>query len=235
MADIDVLEASFREDMTKGELRSLRQQGMVPCIIYGDGKDPAKVSMDLRYIVKELHRGGFQGRVYDVQIGDRKQRCLPRDVQLHPVTDDPLHVDFLRLSANARVSVNIPVVFVGEEDSPGLERGGVLNVVRYEVELDCPADAIPEQVELSLAGLEIGDALKISDASLPDGVEPTITDRDFTIATIAAATAVAEEAAEEQAEAEAEAEAEADEEATEGEEGEGAEEGGDAEEGDGDK
>ncbi|WP_417518241.1 50S ribosomal protein L25/general stress protein Ctc [Minwuia sp.] len=234
MADFDVLDATMRERTTKGGVRAMRQQGLVPCVVYGNGVDPAMVAVDNRIIVKELNRGGFQGRVYELQVGNKKQRCLPRDVQLHPVTDVPLHVDFLRLSDDARVDVNVPVVFIDEEGSPGLERGGVLNVVRYEVELSCPADAIPESVELALTGLEIGDAVKISDAKLPDGVEPTITDRDFTIATIAAATAVAEEAAEEQAELEAEADAEAEEGEGEEGEGEGGEEGSD-DEGAGDK
>ena len=227
MADFDVIEASARETTTKGSIRALRQQGMVPCVVYGEGKDPAMVAVDQRIIDKELHRGGFQGRVYELQLGSKKQRILPKDVQLHPVTDVPLHVDFMRLSDDARVSVNVPVTFVDEEGSPGLTRGGVLNVVRYEVELSCPADAIPESIELVLTGLDIGDAVKISDVKLPDGVEPAITDRDFTIATIAAATAVAEEAAEEQAEAAAEAEADDEAEGGEGEDG--GEEGGDEE------
>lgn len=227
MADYDLIEATVRESTTKGGIRALREQGMVPAVVYGDGKDPALIAVDHRIINKELHRGGFQGRVYELTIGGKKkQRCLPRDVQLHPVSDFPLHVDFQRLAADARVSVNVPVNFVDEDGSPGLKRGGVLNVVRYEVELSCPADAIPESIDLILTGLDIGDAVKISDVTLPDGVEPTITDRDFTIATIAAATAVAEEAAEEQAEAEAEAAADAEDE--DGAEGEG-EDGGDAE------
>jgi len=226
MADFDVIEASARESATKGGVRALRAEGLVPGVVYGDGKDPALVAVDQRIIDKELHRGGFQGRVYELQIGSRKQRILPKDVQLHPVTDVPLHVDFLRISADARVQVEVAVHFLGEEDSPGLKRGGVLNVVRHEVELSCPATAIPEFIEVPLSGLDIGDAAKISDVKLPEGVEPTITDRDFTIATIAAATAVAEEAAEEQAEAEAEAAADAEDE--DGAEGEG-EDGGDAE------
>lgn len=210
MADFDVIEASVRESSTKGGVRELRQQGMVPAVVYGDGKDPAMVSVDNRIITKELHRGGFQGRVYELQIGKRKQRILPKDVQLHPVTDVPLHIDFLRLSDDARVSVNVPVTFVDEEGSPGLVRGGVLNVVRYEVELACPADAIPENIEIVLTGKEIGDALKISDVKLPDGVEPAINDRDFTIATIAAAMAAAEEDDEDQGDGEEGAEGGAD-------------------------
>lgn len=229
MADMDIIEASMRDVTTKGAVRTLRQQGKVPAVVYGDKKEPASIAVEFGVVVKELHRGGFMGRVYEVRVGDRKQRCLPRDVQLDPVTDAPIHIDFLRLSANARVAVNIPVIFVGEEESPGLVRGGVLNVVRHEVELDCPADAIPENIEVSLAGLDINDAAKISDVTLPQGVEPTITDRDFTIATIAASTAVAEEQAEEQADSEAEAVAETDAEETEGEEAEGGE-GGEAEE-----
>jgi large subunit ribosomal protein L25 len=221
MADFDVIEGSMREQTSKGGIRSLREGGMVPAVVYGDGKEPALISIDHRIVTKELHRGGFQGRVYELQIGKKKQRILPKDVQLHPVTDVPLHIDFLRLSADARVSVNVPVQFVDEDGSPGLKRGGVLNVVRYEVELSCPADAIPENIELVLTGLEIGDALKISDVKLPDGVEPAITDRDFTIATIAAATVAEEETDGEEGEGEEGADGDA-----EGGDAEGGEEGG---------
>lgn len=214
MSDTDVIEVSVRERTTTGGVRSLRQSGMVPGVVYGNDREPALVAVDRRVVVKELNRGGFMGRVYELQLDGRKQRCLPRDVQLHPVSDDPLHVDFLRLADDAKIAVMVPVHFANEELSAGLKRGGVLNIVRHEVELLCPNDHIPEFIEIDLTGTDIGDSLKISDVKLPGDVEATITDRDFTIATITGSSAVVDEAAEAAAEAEAEA-ADGDEEETE--------------------
>lgn len=218
MSDTDVIEVSARERTTTGGVRSLRQSGMVPGVVYGNDREPALVAVDRRVVIKELNRGGFMGRVYELQLDGRKQRCLPRDVQLHPVSDAPLHVDFLRLADDAKIAVMVPVHFANEELSDGLKRGGVLNIVRHEVELLCPNDHIPEFIEIDLTGTDIGDSLKISDVKLPGDVEATITDRDFTIATITGSSAVVDEAAEAAAEAEAEA-ADGDEEETgEGEE-----------------
>ena len=148
-----------------------------------------------RELDRELRTGAFLATVYDVQTGGDKERVLPRDVQFDPVTDRVLHVDFLRVSAASTVTVQVPVNFLNEEESPGLKRGGLLNVVRHEIEMTCRADAIPSGVEVDLTGLEIGDSIHISMIALPEGVAPTITDRDFTVATIAAPTVVQEEAA----------------------------------------
>lgn len=210
MSDVEAMEVTAREQTTTGGVKTLRRSGMVPGIIYGNNREPAMVAIDRRAVVKELNRGGFMGRVYELNLNGRKQRCLPRDVQLHPVTDVPLHVDFLRLADDAKIAVMVPVLFSNEEECVGLKRGGVLNIVRHEVELLCPNDNIPENIELDLTGRDIGDSLKISDVKLPGDVEATITDRDFTIATITGSSAVVEEAAEEAAEAEAEAAAESD-------------------------
>lgn len=209
MSDMDVIEVSARERTTTGGVRTLRQSGMVPGVVYGNNREPALVAVDRRVVVKELNRGGFMGRVYELQLDGRKQRCLPRDVQLDPVSDDPIHVDFLRLADDAKIAVMVPVHFSDEELSKGLKRGGVLNIVRHEVELLCPSDNIPESIELSLKGSDIGDSLKISDVKLPGDVEATITDRDFTIATITGSSAAVEEAQDAQDDAEAEAAAEA--------------------------
>lgn len=217
MSDVEAMEVTAREQTTTGGVKTLRRSGMVPGIIYGNNREPAMVAIDRRAVVKELNRGGFMGRVYELNLNGRKQRCLPRDVQLHPVTDVPLHVDFLRLADDAKIAVMVPVLFTNEEECVGLTRGGVLNIVRHEVELLCPNDSIPENIELDLTGRDIGDSLKISDVKLPGDVEATITDRDFTIATITGSSAVVEEAAEEAAEAEAEAAAESEDEG-EGEE-----------------
>ena len=147
----------------------------------------------MRELQKDLRRAGFTNRLCEVALGDQKVRVLPREVQVHPVTDVPVHVDFMRLSPRARIRLDIPVVFVDEEESPGIKRGGILNVVRHDIEFVCRADAIPENIVISLAGLDIGDSVHISSVTLPEGTKPTITDRDFTIATIASPTVHVEE------------------------------------------
>jgi large subunit ribosomal protein L25 len=173
---------------------------MVPGVIYGSKKDPAMISLQAKELIRHMNTSGFFARLYDVELGKGKERVLARDVQLDPVTDHPIHIDFLRVSATTTVTVAVPVVFINEEDCPGLTMGGVLNVVRYEIDLVCRADAIPQQLEVDLTGLEFGDGAHISNVKLPDGVEPTITDRDFTIVTIAAPVAEVEEEVEEGAE-----------------------------------
>jgi len=192
MAEISTIAAQRRERAGKGPARAARRAGRVPGIIYGAKKDPAMVTLDPRELDRELNTGGFMATIYDVQIEQDKERVLPRDVQFDPVTDRPIHVDFLRVSATTSVTVQVPVNFLNEEESPGLKRGGLLNVVRHEIEMICRADAIPSAIEIDLTGLDIGDSIHISMISLPDGVAPTITDRDFTVATIAAPTVVQE-------------------------------------------
>ena len=198
MAEITTIAAERRERAGKGPARAARRAGRVPGVIYGDKKDPAMVTLDPRQLDRELKTGGFLATIYNIEVDRAKERVLPRDVQFDPVTDRPLHVDFLRVSAATSVTVQVPVNFLNEEESPGLKRGGLLNVVRHEIEMNCRADAIPSAIDVDLTGLDIGDSIHISMISLPDGVEPTITDRDFTVATIAAPTlAVEEEEAEE--------------------------------------
>lgn len=213
MSDANILEAEPRERVGKGAARATRRAGRVPCVIYGAKKDPIAISilpLDLR---KNLQTGDFFSSVYDIKVnGGDIERVLPREVQLHPVTDVPQHVDFLRVSSATRVTVEVPCEFINEEECTGLKRGGVLNVVRYAIEVLCAVDAIPRSIVVDLAGLDIGDSVHFSHVSVPDGVEPTISDRDFTIATIAAPTVVEEEA-----------ETDEDLEAVEGAEGEGAE------------
>lgn len=199
MSDVASLEAEAREQAGKGAARALRRNGRVPAVIYGDKKDPVTISIDRQLLHQELSQSGFYLRLYDIKVNGKSERVLPRDVQRHPVTSAPLHVDFLRISAGATIAVNVGVVFENEELSPGLKRGGVLNVVRYEIELVCPAAAIPESIIIDLTGLDIGDGIHISSVTLPPDVEPSISDRDFTIATIAAPT-VQEEVTEEEGE-----------------------------------
>lgn len=226
MSEIHKLAAEPRERAGKGAARAARRAGRVPGVIYGARKDPVLITLDPRDLRREIGGGGFFAKLFDVELGGGSERVLPRDLQLHPVTDRPIHVDFLRVSRDTRIDVMVPVVFLNEEESPGLKRGGVLNVVRHEIELSCRADAIPPRIEVDLTGRDIGDSAHISEIALPEGVRPTITDRDFTIATIAAPSVIREEAAEAAEAAEGEVpEGEVPEaEAAEGAPGEGAEE-----------
>lgn len=213
MAETISFHAEPRDGAGKGPARQLRRTGRVPAVIYGERKDQQMISLEARALRRELSNPRFFSTLCSLQLDGEAIRVLPREVQLHKVTDDPLHADFVRVSRGTTIHVTVQVAFLNEDISPGLKRGGVLNVVRREIELVCPADSIPEQIELDLAKADIGDSLHISQVTLPAGVHPAITDRDFTIATIAAPTVVAEEAAEEQeaaaeaAGAEAEAEA----------------------------
>ncbi|MPZ08673.1 MAG: 50S ribosomal protein L25/general stress protein Ctc [Kiloniellaceae bacterium] len=206
MSDIVEMPAVARERAGKGPARAARRAGQVPGVIYGAKKDPNMIAVEERYLNKLLHQGGFFSTLFDVKVNGKAERVLARDVQFDPVTDKPVHIDFLRVSATTSVHVEVAVHFINEDQSPGLRGGGVLNVVRHEVELTCRADAIPQHIEVDLSGLDIGDGVHISMIKLPDGVHPTITDRDFTIATIAAPTVVRDEAAAEQVPAEGEAE-----------------------------
>ena len=215
------LHAEVRERAGKGAARAVRRAGRVPGVVYGGKKSPLLVSVDPRDIRRGLDAGTFLSTIYSIDLGSETERVVPRDVAMHPVKTMPQHVDFMRVTADTRITVEVPVHFLNEEECPGLKRGGVLNVVRYHVEVECGIDNIPQGFDLDLTGLDIGDSIHASALSLPAGVELTITDRDFTIATVAAPTVVSEEetaAAETAAVAEgAEAPAEA-EETAEGEE-----------------
>jgi len=193
MADITVMAATAREKVGKGSARASRREGHVPAVIYGDGKPPLSITVERKQLVRDLETGSFFTSIYDVQIDGTGNRVLPRDVQLHPVSDIPMHVDFLRIGANTTVAVEVPVEFLNEDTCPGLRQGGVLNFVRYAVEVSCRPDLIPNSIVVDLAGAEMGDSLHISAVELPEGVTATITDRDFTIATIAAPTVVVDE------------------------------------------
>ena len=194
MTDITVLTANAREKVGKGSAREARRQGNIPAVIYGDKKSPIPIVVEQKILVRHLNTGGFFNTLFDIDVNGELNRVLPRDVQLHPVTDVPEHVDFLRVSATTKVSVEVPVEFIGDDVSPGIKSGGVLNVVRYTVEVSCTPDLIPNTLLLDLSSAEIGDSLHISAVNLPEGVTPTISDRDFTIATIVAPTVVRDEA-----------------------------------------
>lgn len=190
-----IFEAQRRERSGKGPARALRREGKVPAIIYGGRGEPMPVALPFKELKRELGTNPrFFSTVFELDFGGDKLKVLPREAQLHPVSDDPLHVDFLRAEQGAVVTVDVPVRFVREDQSPGMKRGGVLNIVRREIELLCPADAIPGEIVVDLSGREIGDTIHISQVSLPQGVRPTITDRDFTICSIVPPTVAVEEA-----------------------------------------
>lgn len=180
------LKAEARERVGKGSARYLRRNGKIPAVIYGGKQPPLAITLPYKEVFLKIHAGGFMTTLATIDVDGEKISVLPKEYQLDPVRDFLLHVDFLRIGKDTIVTVEVPVHFVGEDDSPGLERGGVLNVVRHAIELHCPATAIPEFIEVSVADLDIGDGVHISAVTLPDGARPTITDRDFTIATIAA-------------------------------------------------
>jgi len=184
MSEQLTLSAETRERAGKGASRYLRREGRVPAVVYGNNEEPLSIHVEEKALVRALSGGHFMNSVVMIDAGAAPVRTLPKDVQFHPVTDRPLHVDFLRISEHAKVHVDVPIHFVDEDKSKGIKRGGVLNQVRHDLELICDAAEIPDEIVISLAGMDIGDSLHISEVKLPAGTESAITDRDFTIATI---------------------------------------------------
>ena len=197
------LKAETRERVGKGSSRELRRNGLIPAVIYGDKQAPVSIALSTKEVTMKIHAGGFMTTVAVIDVNGEKIRVLPKDYQLDPVRDFTMHVDFLRVSKDSQVTVEVPVHFENEEKSPGLKAGGVLNIVRHEVELNVSANDIPEFLSVDLSGLKVGDAIHISDIKLPKGATPAIADRDFTVATIVAPAGGVKE--EEAAEGEAEA------------------------------
>jgi len=197
MVETVKLAAQPRERAGKGASRAVRREGRVPAVVYGEKQAPELVSLDPRDVVREMHKTGFFTRVFDIEVGGRAIRALARDVQFHPVTDKPEHVDFMRVSDTTRIRVAVPVRFANADKAPGIKRGGVLNVVAHDIEVFCTITTIPRMIEVDLAGLDINDSVHISSINLPEGVKPTIA-RDFTVAAIGAPTVMKsdEEAAE---------------------------------------
>ncbi len=194
MSEQLTLSAETRERVGKGASRALRREGRVPAVIYGNKQDPVSIHLEEKALMKALMTGHFMNSVVMIDGAAKSAiRTLPKDVTFDVVTDRPVHVDFLRISEHATVTVAVPVSFQNEEASPGLKKGGVLNVVRHELELVCDASSIPDQIEIDLTGLEVGDSLHISAVTLPKGVTSAITDRDFTIATVVAPSALKSE------------------------------------------
>lgn len=182
---VSELKASVRARSGTGGARATRREDKVPAVVYGDGREPENIALNGRELNIVIGRGKFLSSVFELDVDGKKTRVIPREVQVDPVKDWPIHVDFQRVSPGARIRVNVPARFINEGLSPGLKRGGVLNIVRHEIEVTCPADAIPEYFEFNLEGLEIGRSVHISAIKMPEGVRPTILNRDFTVATIA--------------------------------------------------
>ena len=186
------LKATKRETVTSGQLNKLRENGFIPAILYG-GKDPnAKISIEKKNIKNVLNSESFLSTVLELDVDGTKLKVIARDVAYNVISDEPIHIDFMRIVAGTKIILEIPVKFINDVDCPGLKVGGVLNIVRRRVELKCPADNIPEEIIVDLKGLEIGTSIKISSVKLPENVTPTITDRDFVIATVAAPTVLKE-------------------------------------------
>ena len=198
MSDALTLPAEARERAGKGASRALRREGRVPAVIYGGKEEPTPIHVEAKELVRQLGSGHFMNSIVMIDIGGQLVRTLPKDVALHPVTDRPLHADFLRLARDAKIQVAVPVAFINEEQSPGLKKGGVLNVVRHELELVCESDKIPDQIALDVTGLDVGDSIHISHVVLPEGSVSAITDRDFTIATVVAPSAMKQTEGEEE-------------------------------------
>jgi len=190
MSDALTLPAEARERAGKGASRELRREGRVPAVIYGGKEEPQTIHVEEKELRRQLGTGHFMNSIVMIDVGGKSVRTLPKDVAFHPVTDRPLHVDFLRLSKDSKVEVLVPVVFANEEASPGLKKGGVLNIVRHELDLICESDKIPDEILIDVTGLEIGDSIHIHHVTLPAGSTSAITDRDFTIATIVAPSAL---------------------------------------------
>ena len=203
MKDISTLNAFNREKIGSNGSKKVRQNEKIPAIVYGDGKNPQPISLNVSDLRKTVNKSTFINKIYDLSIDKLKTRVIVQDISQNPVTDRLEHIDFLRVNDNTKVTIEVPVRFINEILSPGLKRGGVLNVVRYTVEVVCPVKDIPESFEFNLEGLEIGDSIHISHTEMDKEVKPTITDRDFTVASILAPSAlVSAEATEEKSEEE---------------------------------
>src|SRR5580704_2491982 len=194
MPEIISLSAEPRDRAGQGASRATRRGGRVPGIIYGDGKAPVQISLEPGELSRAVRRAGFFATIVDVSVDGTVHRTLAREVQHHPISDAALHVDFMRVGAGARVTVSVPVTFINQDRAPGLRRGGILNIIRHNIDVACSVDAIPDRLTVDLDGLEIGESVHIEAITLPEGVRPVLGSRDSTVATIAASSAVREEA-----------------------------------------
>ena len=186
------IKANKREKTTTGYTNKLRIDGFIPAVLYGGKNKNEKISIAKKDLQNYIQNESFLSTVFEIDIDGKKEKVLPRDVAYHVTTNEPIHLDLMRIVSGSKIVIEIPVKFINNDDSPGLKRGGVLNIVRRKVELKCPADNIPEDITINLAGTDIGTSIKISSVKLPENVLPVITDRDFVIATVAAPTIIKE-------------------------------------------
>ena len=206
------LKATKRENLSSGSNNKLRAEGFIPAILYGGNNPNLNISINKKEIANIINSETFLSKVLEIEVDGKKEKVIPRDVSFHVVSEEPIHIDFMRIVSGKKIILEIPVKFINHPDSPGLKRGGVLNIVRRKVELNCPAENIPDEIIVDLAGTDIGTSIKISSVKLPENIKPTITDRDFVVATVAAPTIIkepekpAEDTAVEGAEGEAPAE-----------------------------
>jgi large subunit ribosomal protein L25 len=196
MSEIGTFVAQPRDRVGKGSSRAARRNGLVPAVIYGLGKPPVSITLPFNVVMKEQKKGRLMGHLFNLEVNGTVERVIPRDVQLDVIMDFPIHIDFLRLDRNAKIEVDVPVHFFNEEASPGLKRGGVLNIVHHEIPLVCSAESIPESIDIDLTGLDIGAAIHINDVKLPEGTTLATTEADFTVATIAVPSAGVDDAPE---------------------------------------
>jgi large subunit ribosomal protein L25 len=205
MANAIKLPAVARDRAGKGVARAARRQGHIPCVIYGGGKAPVMISIDATLVERSVHASNFVTRMFDIDLGGQTHHVLPRDVQFHPVSDRPIHIDFLRVDASSVITVAVPFEFRNVETAPGIKKGGVLNIVHHELEVKCRPDQIPAHITIDLAGQELGASIHLSALTLPEGVTAVSAEKDFTIATIATPSALRGKEEEEEAAATAEA------------------------------
>lgn len=201
MSDI-VVSVEVRERTGTGGAREARRSGLVPGVLYGGPRGAVSISVKRNELVKAISTGKFIAQMVDLEHKGERQPVIARDIQFHPVTDEPVHIDFYRVEENSVITLNVPVHFINDEKSPGIKRGGVLNIVRHDIEVRCKAGNIPSEIVVDLTGFDIGDSIHISSVTLPDGVKPVITNRDFTIATVQGSRAVIEDAVDGEAEGE---------------------------------
>lgn len=192
MSETKTIEAVARERVGKGAAREARRQGRIPAVVYGAGRAPRAIEVDFNEMRKLIYAGGFKTTMFDIKVGGEIEHAIPREYQLDPVKDMPIHIDFFRVEKGQTVQVEVAVHFINQDKSVGLKRGGTLNIVRHAIELNVPGDDIPDAIEVDISTLDIGDSLHISAVTLPKGATPVITDRDFTIATIAVPAGVRE-------------------------------------------
>jgi large subunit ribosomal protein L25 len=195
-----VLDVNVRENTGTGNAREARRNGMVPGVLYGGDEAPVSIAIKHNEVLRAINSGNFIGNMIELVHDGKGQKALTKDIQFHPVTDQPVHLDFYRVTAKSIIEVEVSVNFIGEEESPGMKQGGALNVVRYAIEVKCPAGEIPDNIEVDISAMEIGDSIHISSVKLPKNVKPSITDRDFTIATMQESRAAVEETDEEEGE-----------------------------------